>query len=158
MKTETANIGIETNGREKLAGELNSILADEFTLYVKLRNFHWNVVAPNFSELHKLFETQYDQVDETIDELAERVRALGYRPLARMADYVKEAGLKEAPTDLPAKDMLKQALADHETMAVTLRQSIELAGKHNDPGTADLLTRIIQDHEKAAWMLRAHLG
>lgn len=91
----TINIGIDDSNRKAVADLLNKLLADEFVLYVKTRNFHWNVETPNFSELHKFFEGQYEALDETIDEVAERARALGGKAVATLGEYATLTSLPE---------------------------------------------------------------
>ncbi|CAM2835787.1 Dps family protein [Rariglobus hedericola] len=155
MKTNT---GLSSKARESVVDALAVLLADEHVLYVKTRNFHWNVTGAHFGALHVLFEKQYDELAETIDEIAERIRSLGCIAPGSMAAFLKLARLSEA-TGKPPKDveMIGALLADHESIARALRGSIELADKHGDEGTADFLTGILEAHEKTAWMLRAHL-
>lgn len=155
MKPQT---GLSDKAREALGKVLNDLLADAHVLYVKTRNYHWNVTGPHFHELHKVFEAQYDALAEEIDEIAERGRALGVKAEATLADFLKRARLKEAPGSFPdAKAMLASLLSDHEAFARQLRGDIEAAEKHEDPATADFLTGLVEAHEKTAWMLRATL-
>lgn len=153
------NLGLSSKARESVIDALAILLADEHVLYVKSRNFHWNVTGPHFGALHALFERQYDALAETIDEIAERIRSLGGIAPGSMAAFLKLARLAE-DTGKPPKDseMIAALLADHETLIHELRGTIELAGKHGDEGTADFLTGILEAHEKTAWMLRAHLA
>jgi starvation-inducible DNA-binding protein len=149
-------IGIDAAQRGTVVAVLKTLLADEFVLYVKTRNFHWNVVAPNFHDLHKFFEGQYEALDDTVDEVAERIRSLDAFAPASLGDYVSVARLKEAPAGgLSAADMIAALLADHEALARTLRVDIGVAEAANDHGTADFLTSLLEGHEKTAWMLRA---
>lgn len=155
MKPQT---GVSDKARETLGKTLNALLADAHVLYVKTRNYHWNVTGPHFHDLHKLFEAQYDALAGEIDEIAERARALGVKAEATMADFLKRARLKEHPGDHPdAKSMLVSLLADHEAFARQLRKDLEVAEKNDDPATADFLTGLVESHEKTAWMLRATL-
>lgn len=153
------NLGLSAKARESVIDALAVVLADEHVLYVKTRNFHWNVTGPHFGALHAFFETQYDSLSETIDEVAERIRALGGTAPGSMAAFLKLARLSE-DTGKPPKDleMIASLLADHESIARELRGAIDLAGKNEDEGTADFLTGLLEAHEKSAWMLRAHLG
>lgn len=153
------NLGLSAKALDSVVGALAVLLADEHVLYVKTRNFHWNVTGPHFGPLHALFEKHYDELAETIDEIAERIRALGGTAPGSMAAFLKLARLSEA-TGRPPKDseMIAVLLADHEAVIRELRGTIELAGKHGDEGTADFLTGLMEAHEKTAWMLRAHLG
>ena len=151
-------IGLSDKAREALGTLLNDLLADAHVLYVKTRNYHWNVTGPNFNELHKVFEAQYDALAAEIDEIAERGRAIGVKAEATMAGFLQRARLKEDPgARLDAKAMLSALLADHETLARQLRKDVEASEKHDDAATADFLTGLIEAHEKTAWMLRATL-
>lgn len=153
------HIGLSSKALDSIVNALAVVLADEHVLYVKTRNFHWNVTGLHFGPLHALFEKQYDALAETIDEVAERIRSLGGTAPGSMASFLKLARLSEH-TGKPPKDlaMIEALRADHEAMAGSLRPVIELAEKHGDGGTADFLTGILETHEKTAWMLRAHLG
>jgi starvation-inducible DNA-binding protein len=155
----TVNLGISDDNRQRVSALLNSLLADEFLLYTKTRNFHWNVTGPQFNDLHKFFEAQYEALDETIDEVAERVRALGGRAFGSLEEFRTTARLGEKPGVVPiARDMLATLLADHEALVRTLREDITtVTDRHQDVGTADFLTGLLERHEQAAWMLRSYL-
>ncbi len=155
MKPQT---GLSDKAREALGKMLNDLLADAHVLYVKTRNYHWNVTGPHFNDLHKVFEAQYEALAGEIDEIAERGRALGVKAEATLADFLKRARLKERPGSHPdARTMLAELLADHETMARQLRKDVESCEKQDDVATADFLTGLVEAHEKTAWMLRATL-
>lgn len=153
------NIGINDTHREGVVKILNTLLADEYLLYTKTRNFHWNVVGPQFNDLHKFFEAQYEELDEAIDEVAERARKLGGHAVATLEEFSKNSRLKEHPGKYPqAREMLAALLADHEALIRHLREDLATAGeKHGDAGTEDFLTGLMENHEKIAWMLRAFL-
>jgi starvation-inducible DNA-binding protein len=152
------NIGLSDRQREAVAEVLNMVLADEFLLYVKSRRFHWNVEGPNFSELHKLFETQYEHISEVVDEVAERARALGGVAAGSLEEYLRLSRLKEeAGRTYDAKAMIGVLLSDHENLVRLLREDLKACSQHGDEGTTDFLTGLMQVHEKMAWMLRAHL-
>jgi starvation-inducible DNA-binding protein len=155
----TPKIGLKEADRSAVVGILNSVLADEVVLYVKTRNFHWNVVGPDFSELHKFFEGQYEQIEDFMDDTAERARALGGHALGTLAEFQKTARLKESPGKYPkAQGMVAGLLADHEAIIETLRKDLDTCqNKHGDAGTADFLTGLMEEHEKMAWMLRSYL-
>jgi starvation-inducible DNA-binding protein len=127
---------------------------------VKTRNFHWNVEGSDFGALHKFFEEQYDALDEIMDEVAERARSLGGYAAGSLGEFVAAARLKETKgAALAARDMLSQLLGDHESVIRTLRAEAEQVGeKHGDAGTEDFLVGLMEQHEKMAWMLRAHLS
>jgi starvation-inducible DNA-binding protein len=153
-------IGITEKQLHKSVTLLTTLLSDEMTLYIKTRKFHWNVSGESFMELHKLFQAQYTELEETIDLLAERINKLGSKTIGTMKEFVEHARLKESPGKYPSqKEMLKELLNDHEAVAVELRKDIaDCAEKNNDAGTADLLTGFLQQHETTAWVLRRYLN
>jgi starvation-inducible DNA-binding protein len=153
-------IGITEKNLEKSIAFLSSILADEMTLYVKTRKFHWNVYGQSFMELHKLFENQYKQLEESIDEVAERIGKLGGNTIGTLKEFTEFTRLKEASGMYPSqKEMLKEVLNDHETIIVQLRKDIDLCIEENkDAGTADFLTGMMEEHETMAWILRRYLN
>lgn len=157
MKT---NIGIADDHRQAVVAILNTLLADEYVLYTKTRNYHWNVVGPQFNDLHKFFEAQYEALDDIVDEVAERARALGGRALGTLTEFTQHGRLKERPGEAPAaREMITDLLADHEAVIRHLRTDLETVGsKHGDAGTNDFLTGLMERHEKTAWMLRAFLA
>jgi starvation-inducible DNA-binding protein len=155
MKTDT---GMGDKDRAALAAMLSRLLADEVLLYTKTRNYHWNVRGPHFNDLHKLFDAQYAELNGTVDEVAERIRALGFTAPGTLAEFARLARLAEKPGDSPdAPGMLKNLLHDHEALCRSLRKDVEAAEGHGDPATADFLTGLLEQHEKTAWMLRASL-
>lgn len=155
---EKTDIGLADKNRVRAIDILNALLADEYVLYTKTRNFHWNVTGPQFNDLHKFFEAQYEALNETIDAVAERARALGGAAAGSLAEFLKVARLKEAPGRLQAGPRMIQALrADHETVIRQLRKDVEACGALGDAGTEDFLTGLMERHEKMAWMLRAFL-
>ena len=152
-------IGLSQKDREGSIDVLNRLLSDEYVLYTKSRNYHWNVVGSDFSELHKFFEAQYEELDEIIDEVAERVRSLGGRSLGALKEFIQNTRLKEHTGDYPeAKKMIAQLLNDHEHIIGELRKDLSVcAEQYHDMGTSDFLTGLMEQHEKMAWMLRAYL-
>jgi len=159
MKRIKPDLGLKDSARKGVAGLLASVLADEYVLYTKTRNFHWNVTGSRFQDLHKFFESQYEAIDETIDEVAERIRALGESSPGSLAEFLSATRLKEAAgKHLPADEMLSALLADHEALAKNLRKDIDRCGdEFKDVGTQDFLTGLLEQHEKQAWMLRSFL-
>jgi starvation-inducible DNA-binding protein len=153
-------IGITDKNLNKSTSMLATILADEMTLYVKTRKFHWNVTGDSFMELHKLFQQQYTELEETIDLVAERINKLGSKTIGTMKEFSALTRLKESPDKYPnQKDMLKELLLDHEMLIVELRKDIDKIGSDNkDAGTTDFLTGIMQEHETTAWILRRYLN
>lgn len=149
------NIGINEKDRKAIADGLSRVLADSYTLYLKTHNYHWNVTGPMFNTLHLMFEQQYTELATAVDEIAERIRALGvyapgsYKAFAKLTDIEEE-------TDVPAaEEMVKRAVDGQETVVRTAREVFKLVDAANDEATADLLTQRMQVHEKNAWMLRS---
>ena len=134
-----------------------ALLADSYTLYLKTHNFHWNVTGPMFTTLHTLFETQYSELALAVDEIAERIRALGKTAPGSYTEFEKLSSVKEAVKVPKAEDMIKILVADHATVADTARKLVAAAEKAGDDASADLGVRRIDVSEKAAWMLRSHL-
>lgn len=155
----SVEIGMPGQNREAVARMLNAMLADQHVLYIKLRNYHWNVTGPYFESLHEMFEEQYKALEAQIDDIAERVRALGHPATGTMAELAKAARLAEEPGAHPdAMAMVANLVKDHETVIRQLRQDIgRCADDLGDEGTADLLIGCMRAQEKMAWMLRAHL-
>lgn len=152
------HLGLPDKSRATVLALLGRLLADEHVLYVKSRNFHWNVTGPDFGPLHALFETHYDALAETIDEIAERIRSLGGVAPGSMKEFLKLTRLDEQPgSKLAPEKMLTELLADHESVIRSLRDDIETAAAAGDAGTNDFLVGVLEAHEKTAWMLRAHL-
>lgn len=154
------NIGITDQNRRAVADMLNRLLADEYVLYTKTRNYHWNVVGPQFAQLHAFFEQQYEKLDDIVDDVAERVRALGHPALGTLTEFGQRRRLEERPgVALDADGMVAALLADHETLVRQLREDLAACAEtYGDAGTADFLTGLMETHEKMAWMLRALLG
>ena len=154
------NIGLSDSQRKGVIEILNRLLADEVVLYVKTRNYHWNVEGPDFSETHKFFEAQYEQLDEIMDDVAERARALGGRAAGSLGEYLKLTKLKEDSGKISGeKAMIKDLLVSHETIVQRLRKEVVIVGdKLGDIGTNDFITGVIEEHEKMAWMLRSYLA
>lgn len=152
-------IGITEKNLNAVNKLLNNILADGNVFYLKLRKYHWNLQGDNFMELHELFESQYDDIALAIDEIAERITTLGGVAMGTMEEFLKTTQLKENPGKIPTnQQMIKDLVADHETIVRTLRKAIEdCEEKYKDVGTADFLTELIQRHEKMAWKLRKYI-
>lgn len=153
------NIALNQQQREGVNGLLQKLLADEYVLYTKTRNYHWNVTGPRFHDLHKFFEAQYDDIDEKIDEIAERIRSLGGIAAGSLNEFVANKRIQETPGALLAADtMVANLLGDHEAIIRSLREDLVTVNeKHGDAGTSDFLTGLMEDHEKMAWMLRSLL-
>ena len=154
------NIGITEKNLLAVTGILSNVLADAMVLYSKTRKFHWNVKGESFMELHKLFEGQYKQLEEAIDEIAERINKLGMPVIGTLKEFLQLSSLKETPGKYPDKNgMLKELLADHEAVIKALRKNIDDCDeKYKDAGTTDFLTGLMQGHETIAWTLRRYFN
>ena len=151
------DIGITKKDREKIADGLSRLLADSFTLYLKTHNFHWNVTGPMFNTLHVMFMEQYTELWTALDEIAERIRALGFPAPGTYREFAKLTVIKESEGKVGAEDMIRQLVAGQEAVVKTARSIFPLVDKAADEPTADLLTQRMQIHEKNAWMLRSLL-
>lgn len=162
MKTESAqtsiDIGIEEKDREAVSQELSKLLADTYSLYLKTHNFHWNVTGPQFQALHTLFETQYNELALAVDEIAERIRALGFLAPATYSEFGRLTSIAEEDGSRNAESMVQSLIKAHETVVRTSRAVLRVADKAGDDVSVDLATTRMQVHEKTAWMLRSMLG
>jgi len=144
---------------EKVANTLIGILPDEFVLYVQTRKAHWNVESPNFFSLHKLFEEQYDIIGEVVDDVAERIRAIGHYAPATLREYLQLTHLTEQSNKSNEDtSFLRDLLTSHESIITNLRKHIDSVDqKLHDAGNSDFMTGLMVIHEKMAWILRSHL-
>jgi starvation-inducible DNA-binding protein len=163
-KPKTMNIfnkidtGISRENMQKITNILNDNLADEYVLLTKTKNYHWNVEDPRFNDLHKFFEEQYELLATAVDEIAERVRAVGGKSRATLKEFTSSSQIKEDVGSFPDADtMLGNLLSDHEVIIKTLRKNINECQDLNDEGTANFLTDKMEEHEKMAWMLRSFI-
>ena len=151
------DIGIPEESRKEIAEGLSRLLADTYSLYLKTHNFHWNVTGPMFQTLHLMFETHYNELALAVDQIAERIRALGFPAPGTYSDFARLSSVEETSGVPKAEDMIRLLVQGHETVAKTARSIFATADKVNDEPTADLLTQRLQVHEKTAWMLRSLL-
>jgi starvation-inducible DNA-binding protein len=152
------NTGISREEREAIAGGLSRLLADSYTLYLKTHNYHWNVTGPQFNTLHQMFEEQYTELATAVDEIAERIRALGVRAPGSYGEFATLTSIEEGSGEESAEEMIRQLAIGQETVVRTARSAFPAADEANDEPTADLLTQRMQLHEKNAWMLRSMLA
>ena len=152
------NTGIARQDREAIAAGLSRLLADSYTLYLKTHNFHWNVTGPQFNTLHQMFEGQYTELAAAVDEIAERIRALGVKAPGSYLEFSKMTSIFEGTGDESAEEMIRQLAIGQETVVRTAREAFPAADDAHDEPTADLLTQRMQIHEKNAWMLRSMLA
>jgi starvation-inducible DNA-binding protein len=154
---QAIDIGISESDRNEIAAGLSRLLADTYTLYVKTHNFHWNVTGSLFNTLHQMFEQQYTELATAVDEIAERIRALGFPAPGSYAQFGGLTSIKEETGVPSAEEMIAQLAKDQEIVVRTAREVFPLADRAHDEPTADLLTQRMQIHEKTAWMLRSML-
>jgi len=154
------DIGIDAADRKKIAQGLSVFLSDAYTLYLKTHNFHWNVTGPMFNALHNMFEDQYTEQWNALDDIAERIRALGFNAPGSYAEFIKLSSIKEEPGLTKAPDwreMVHQLVVGNEAVCRTARKALKTADDAGDDPSVDLLTQRLQTHEKYAWMLRSLL-
>lgn len=154
----TIEIGINEADRKKIVDGLSKLLADSYILYLKTHNFHWNVEGPMFNTLHLMFMDQYTELWNALDLVAERIRALGSYAPGSYKKFAQLSSIPESDEHVAAKDMIRQLLQGHETVAKTVRTIFPVAEAGSDEATLDLLTQRLQIHEKTAWMLRSLLA
>lgn len=151
------DIGIPEANRKEVATGLSRLLADTYTLYLKTHNYHWNVTGPMFQTLHMMFETQYNELADAVDEIAERIRSLGFPAPGTYRQFNELTSIPEDDGEKSAEQMVGDLVKGHETVARTARSVFPSAEKAEDEATVDLLTQRIRLHEKTAWMLRSLL-
>lgn len=158
MKNTKISIGLSDEQLKTSVDILSTVLADEFTLYTKTRKFHWNVAGESFMELHELFENQYKEIEEIIDEVAERIGKLGSATVGTMNQFLEITRLKEWPNEYPTRmKMIEELLEDNETIIKSVRDDVDKCDESGDAGTTDFLTAIMKQHETIAWTLRRYL-
>lgn len=154
MEFET---GVDKSARAAISGLLSKLLADTYVLYVKTQNFHWNIHGAEFYSLHKLSEEQYEELAEAADEIAERIRALGFYVDGTMEGFLKLSSITEEHDVNPKHTYIEHLIRAHEAVIRDCRALGDLAEKHHDHATVDLMGRRLGFHEKASWMLRSQL-
>jgi starvation-inducible DNA-binding protein len=151
------DIGIKESDRKKVADKLQKLLADEHVIYIKTRNYHWNIKAANFAELHAFYEEQYGELEGVIDEIAERIRMIGFMSTGRMSEFLKRTELKEGKEITDSGEQISNLMKDHESVIKYIRNCIRDFEDLNDMGSADFVTALMQQHEKMRWMLESFL-
>jgi len=151
------DIGIPSQMREQIAAGLAEVLADSYTLYLKTQSFHWNVTGPMFNTLHTMFEQHYTELALAVDEIAERIRALGIYSPGSFTQFKQLSSIEEETGVPTAEHMIIQLLEGHETVVRTARKAVKTAEEAADEATVDLLVGRMKIHEKTAWMLRSLL-
>lgn len=157
QKDMEINIGISETNRELIAKGLSKVLADSYMVYLKTHNYHWNVTGEHFHSLHEQFEEQYTELAAAIDEIAERIRALGHRAPGSFREYSELTSINE-DTDQPnAMEMVRRLAIDNETILRTAREALPACEEAGDEASIDLITERLHTHSKTAWMLRSNL-
>ncbi len=151
------NIGINEEDRKAISDELSRVLADSYMLYLKTHNYHWNVTGELFHSLHEQFEQQYTELADAIDEIAERIRALGHRAPGTFKEFNELTSITEEEEEPEALEMVRRLALGNEQVLRTAREALKPANEAEDEATIDLLTERLHVHAKTAWMLRSHL-
>ena len=148
---------LNSEDRSKVVDQMDHLLADSYSLYLKTHNYHWNVTGPMFTTLHTMFMTQYTELALAVDEIAERIRALGAFAPGSYTAFAKLTAVKEETGRPAAVDMIANLVADQEAVCAVARRVVEAAQASKDEASADLGIRRLNIHDKNAWMLRSHL-
>jgi len=156
--TPTIDTGLSKTERGDVAEALTRVLADSFAVYLKTHGYHWNVRGPEFFAFHNLLEQQYRDIWAALDDIAERIRALGILAPQSYSAFGNLTSIKDGDPEREATEMLKELLKDHETLIATVREAFTAADEAGDEASADLMTQRLAAHEKFAWMLRSTLG
>ncbi|MEM7174628.1 MAG: Dps family protein [Chlamydiota bacterium] len=149
------DIGLNEGDRKKISDVLHQLLGSMYALYIKTQNYHWNVTGITFPSLHALFQNQYEELAEAIDEVAERIRALGFFPSGSFGSFLALSFISDETLVRPAIEMVEQLLSDHQALITFMRQHLSAIEKTGDGATADLINKRLAIHEKAAWILRS---
>ncbi len=157
VSARSIDIGIPASQRAEIAAGLSRLLADTYTLYLKTHNYHWNVTGPMFNTLHQMFEEQYNELALAVDEIAERIRAIGHRAPGSYREYLELTSIEEETATPDAMTMVANLVLSQEAVIRTARGLIPVATEAHDDTSVDLLTQRLQVHEKTAWMLRSLL-
>lgn len=158
MECDRQSVNIDLSNREIICEVLHKLLATTYTLYLKTQNYHWNVTGPHFQTLHLLFQSQYEELAIAVDEIAERIRSLGYFPSGSFEAFKELTLISEETRSPEATEMLQKLLADHESLIQFLRKNFPIIEEEGDSATADFINKRLASHEKNSWMLRATLS
>jgi starvation-inducible DNA-binding protein len=150
-------IGLSKTVLREVCESLQDYLANTYALYLKTQNFHWNVVGPEFFSLHLLFEKNYKELSEGVDEIAERIVSLGFHVDATFSEFEKRSTIKEVKKMIPAQRMIKELVEGHESLSSMGRPLVSRFQVLHDDASSDMIIKFLAFHEKAAWMLRSHL-
>ncbi len=150
----TPQLNEHNKANDAVVKGLQKQVANAFILYLNYKHYHWQTFGPLFRDLHRLFDEFAEEVYETIDELAERVRMIGQNPVSRIEEFQKTASIKSAGQSTDMREMIREANQNSLQIIKEIREAIKTADDNDDPGTADVLTRFVQIHEKQEWWLR----
>jgi starvation-inducible DNA-binding protein len=156
-KSAPVNIGISEQDRKEIAEGLSRLLADTYSLYLKTHYFHWNVTGPMFHSLHNMFETEYTELAVAVDDIAERIRTIGYPAPGSYSEFAELSSIPETRGVPEAAEMVRLLVEANEAVVRTAREAFPAAERANDESSVDLLTERMRTHEKTAWMLRSML-
>lgn len=134
---------------------LKVVLADSYALYLKTHNYHWNVEGPHFKSLHELFEEQYTDLAEAVDDIAERIRTLGEKAPGSFSAFSNLTSIPEGDESLEAMAMVQDLVSAQETVIKSLTEALKAAQKADDEVTIGLIVDRMTVHEKAQWMLKS---
>ncbi|MEQ8537229.1 MAG: Dps family protein [Coleofasciculus sp. D1-CHI-01] len=157
-KSAPVNIGISEQDRKEIAEGLSRLLADTYSLYLKTHYFHWNVTGPMFHSLHNMFETEYTELAVAVDDIAERIRTIGYPAPGSYSEFAELSSIPETRGVPEASEMVRLLVEANEAVVRTAREAFPAAERANDESSVDLLTERMRTHEKTAWMLRSMLN
>ena len=150
-----SNIELSEQAKQECAEALSKVLADSYFLYLKTHNYHWNVEGPSFKAVHEMLEEQYTDVWNAIDDIAERIRALGHYAPGTYAKYAKLTSVKENEDIPDAMSMVKELANDNQIVVNTLRSALSVAQEHGDESSATIVGDRLATHEKTIWMLKS---
>lgn len=157
VKSKDIDIGINKENRKAISVAVSKLLADSYLLYLKTQNYHWNVTGELFRPLHELFEEQYTELAGAIDDIAERIRALGYKAPGTFREFRELSSVEEDSESPSSLEMIRRLADDNERLLRTAREGLQPAKEAEDEATIDMITQRLQVHSKNAWMLRSHL-
>lgn len=155
-----AAIGINTTNRDEIVKKVCQVLSDEFVLFVKTLNAHWNIEGADFYNKHQFFEIQYKEIIDIIDSVAERIRALGHYAPGTLNEFLQLTRLSEKRNDAnDSSTYIRSLLEGHDAIIIFIREHLnEITNLYKDAGTGDFLSGLIETHETMSWKLRAHLS
>ena len=148
---------LSAEDRAKLAKGLKAVMGDTYALYVKTHGYHWNVTGPRFKALHEMFMEQYTELWTALDEIAERLRAIGEFAPGSTEAILENATIKPDNSQPDAESMVENLAKGHDMLSTTLKKALDAADEVGDDVTVDLFTQRMTVSQKTAWMLRSSL-